>query len=149
MLPELKEQEARERIASIIASELEDGSLVNLGIGIPQLVPNFVPQNVKLILQTENGVIMAGLAAWASVSSTSARNGCPSADCTRRRPNPSAYALPATQVNNTVAIATLEIRKRINGVFPSAAVRLDLVQFFIAGSVVIANSWNLASCCQA
>ena len=62
MLPELKEQEARERIASIIASELEDGSLVNLGIGIPQLVPNFVPQNVKLILQTENGVIMAGKA---------------------------------------------------------------------------------------
>ena len=83
------------------------------------------------------------------VELTDARNGCPSADCTRRRPNPSAYALPATQVNNTVAIATLEIRKRINGVFPSAAVRLDLVQFFIAGYVVIANSWNLASCCQA
>lgn len=60
MLPELNEETARERIASIIASELEDGALVNLGIGIPQLIPNFVPPGVKLILQTENGVIMAG-----------------------------------------------------------------------------------------
>ena len=40
--------------------ELEDGALVNLGIGIPQLVPDYVPKNVRLILQTENGVINAG-----------------------------------------------------------------------------------------
>ena len=40
MLPELSESEARARIARVIASELEDGALVNLGIGIPQLVPH-------------------------------------------------------------------------------------------------------------
>ena len=43
MLPELSESEARARIARVIASELEDGALVNLGIGIPQLVPHYLP----------------------------------------------------------------------------------------------------------
>ncbi len=60
MLPELSESEARARIARVIASELEDGALVNLGIGIPQLVPNYLPEGVRVILQTENGVINAG-----------------------------------------------------------------------------------------
>ncbi len=60
MLPELSESEARARIARTIASELEDGALVNLGIGIPQLVPNYLPEGVHVILQTENGVINAG-----------------------------------------------------------------------------------------
>lgn len=60
MLPELSEKEARARIARTIASELEDGALVNLGIGIPQLVPDYLPEGVRVILQTENGVINAG-----------------------------------------------------------------------------------------
>ena len=60
MLPELSESEARARIARVIASELEDGALVNLGIGIPQLVPHYLPKDVRVILQTENGVINAG-----------------------------------------------------------------------------------------
>lgn len=60
MLPELSESEARARIARAIASELEDGALVNLGIGIPQLVPHYLPDGVRVILQTENGVINAG-----------------------------------------------------------------------------------------
>ena len=60
MLPELSEGEARARIARVIASELEDGALVNLGIGIPQLVPHYLPEGVRVILQTENGVINAG-----------------------------------------------------------------------------------------
>ncbi|OUO95226.1 3-oxoacid CoA-transferase subunit B [Cloacibacillus sp. An23] len=60
MLPELSENEARVRIARVIASELEDGALVNLGIGIPQLVPDYLPDGVRVILQTENGVINAG-----------------------------------------------------------------------------------------
>ena len=56
IFPELSENEARARIARRIAAELEDGALVNLGIGIPQLVPDYVPKNVRLILQTENGL---------------------------------------------------------------------------------------------
>lgn len=60
MLPELSEDEAKVRIARKIASELKDGELVNLGIGIPQLVPKYLPEGVHLILQTENGAINAG-----------------------------------------------------------------------------------------
>ena len=60
MLPELSEEEAKIRIAKKIASNLNDGDLVNLGIGIPQLVPRCLPEGVRLILQTENGVINAG-----------------------------------------------------------------------------------------
>ena len=40
MLPELSEDEARAGIAKRIASELEDGAVINLGIGIPQLIPD-------------------------------------------------------------------------------------------------------------
>lgn len=60
MLPELNEKEARERIAGRVAADLEDGALVNLGIGIPQLIPNFMPEGVNIFLQTENGTIYAG-----------------------------------------------------------------------------------------
>lgn len=60
MLPEVSEQEARERIAKEIAAELKDGEVVNLGIGIPQLVPDYVPKGVRIILQTENGAVLAG-----------------------------------------------------------------------------------------
>ena len=59
MLPELNGQEARERIAKRLAAELQDGEVVNLGIGIPQLIPNFVSDDVRIILQTENGAILA------------------------------------------------------------------------------------------
>ena len=44
MLPELSEEEAKIRIAKKIASNLNDGDLVNLGIGIPQLVPRCLPE---------------------------------------------------------------------------------------------------------
>ncbi len=60
MLPELNEDEARARIARAIAAKLEDGALVNLGIGIPQIVPHYLPRGVRVIVQTENGVINAG-----------------------------------------------------------------------------------------
>lgn len=62
MLPELSGAEARMRIAARIASEIENGSIVNLGIGIPQLIPDCLPHDVNLILQTENGAILASKA---------------------------------------------------------------------------------------
>jgi len=50
----------KEIIASRIALELEDGDLVNLGIGIPTLVANYVPEDKRVTFQAENGIIGLG-----------------------------------------------------------------------------------------
>ncbi len=50
----------REQIARRIAQELKDGYYVNLGIGIPTLVANFVPPAIEVILQSENGMLGVG-----------------------------------------------------------------------------------------
>jgi 3-oxoacid CoA-transferase subunit B len=47
-------------IAKRIAKELQDGYYVNLGIGIPTLVANYVPEGIEVILQSENGLLGIG-----------------------------------------------------------------------------------------
>jgi acetate CoA/acetoacetate CoA-transferase beta subunit len=60
MLPALDEEVIRHRIAKRIALDFEDGAVVNLGIGIPTLVSDYLPEDVHVLLQTENGVVGAG-----------------------------------------------------------------------------------------
>jgi 3-oxoacid CoA-transferase subunit B/acetate CoA/acetoacetate CoA-transferase beta subunit len=60
MLPELDEAAVKKRIARRIALEFRDGDVVNLGIGIPTLVSDYIPDGVNVIFQAENGAIGVG-----------------------------------------------------------------------------------------
>ena len=51
---------SKEQIAKRISKEVENGQYINLGIGIPTLVANYIPAHLEIVLQSENGLLGIG-----------------------------------------------------------------------------------------
>ena len=58
--PMAKSEEAREIIARRVAQEMRDGYYANLGVGIPVMVANYIPEGIEVVLEAENGMLGIG-----------------------------------------------------------------------------------------
>ena len=78
----------RQELARVVAGDIPDGAYVNLGIGAPTLVANFLPDDLEIVLHTENGLLGMGPAPEAGLIDPDLINA-------GKRPVTSAYSAPS------------------------------------------------------
>ena len=113
--------ETRELIARRVARELKDGSVVNLGIGMPTLVVNYIPEGMDVTLQSENGMVGMG---------PSPEAGCEDCDLTNAGSNP-VTALPGAAF--------------FDSEFSFGIIRGGHVDFTVLGALEVDQEGNLAN----
>ena len=112
---------SREQIAMRVAQEFQDGDYVNLGIGIPTLAANYVPADIQVMLQSENGLLGMG-------------------------PNPTEEQLDADMINAGKKTVTAVTGASIfNSAESFAMIRGGHVDFTVLGAFEVDVSGNIAS----
>lgn len=112
---------SREQIAMRVAQEFQDGDYVNLGIGIPTLAANYVPTDIQVMLQSENGLLGMG-------------------------PNPTEAQLDADMINAGKETVTAVTGASIfNSAESFAMIRGGHVDFTVLGAFEVDVSGNIAS----
>ena len=95
----------REQMAQRVAREMQDGYYVNLGIGIPTLVANYVPEGIDVMLQSENGLL--GMGAFPTEETIDADMISTSTPVAYAPPWASTSALNSTVITNAITPNTI------------------------------------------
>ena len=98
----MEKEQIREIIAKRVAMELKDGDVVNLGIGLPTAVPDYLPEGVQIFLQSENGLL--GMGPTPAPARKTPNLSMPAADSSRPSRAPRASTAPPRSASSAAVM---------------------------------------------